>query len=181
MISSKEINSATIDDKAGCDVELLSRFSGQQECVNQIAQRYGFDVQDKNAEICVLRRLSDQEILGVIGFTSDAGTNFGEWMGRELAIDHEKLYVDAKSFLNVNKGHIGELVQEALDLWLYDYLWNAARSSTRGVFTKTLQVFSYGVFKDDDRLLARTMERFDKELFEKALVILKYRNKEISL
>jgi hypothetical protein len=144
-----------------------------QEYVEKIAIQYGFKICDENQNLCVIKHVSNGKIVAVLGFNSDAGTDYVQNEHETLSVEHEILHLEPESFVLKEDG-IAELITH----WLYKYLLQSALSSKAASGSDYgSQIFHYQFKRDAGRILPWATETFNHGLFLETLAILGYKNK----
>jgi hypothetical protein len=126
--------------------------------VNQILASMSLPATTENANenVSVILDMDSNKIVAVVGFNSDAGTNYYDGMTE----NHEILYMEDYSKISGNEKYTGE-IKRLISLWLLNYLTRSAVSSSSflGVDTEA-KVFQVGinVLRDKNGLLRESYD-----------------------
>lgn len=147
-----------------------------KERIQKIAEQKGFTIQDSNQFLCLIQTVGDSELVGVLGFNSDSGTNYHEISGDHYTEDHEIIYTFDESYISV--AVTDELLTQ-ICCWLYKYLLQSALLSAPVIGNKS-KLFGYGVNNTGSvTYLSDAFELMDRKNLDCQLDILGYQNKNI--
>jgi hypothetical protein len=117
--------------------------------VNEVLSTMGVAAtkEDNNENVAVIKDMDEDKVIAVIGFNSDAGTNYHTDMREE----HEILYMEPYSKVTSNDKYTDE-IKKHTSLWLLNYLTRSvvASSSPLG-FTDRVDVFQVGINVAEDK------------------------------
>ena len=153
------------------------------EEVKRIARNHGFDISEENQEICVIKHTGIDKIIAVIGFNSDAGTDYFDHKGQHISLEHERLYIEPQSFIDKDAQNRLDELPSMIANWVHRYLLKSAISSInhQGFQDKnTSQCFEFRINSDVDDIMQWALKKFNHDNLTSTLEILGYKNKEFS-
>lgn len=148
-----------------------------KERIQKVAELKGFTIQDRNQFLCLIQTIGDSELVGVLGFNSDSGTNYHEIGGDNYSEEHEIIYTFDESYISVP---VTDELRTQIWSWLYRYLLKSALLSAPMIGDKS-KLFNYGVNNTGSvTYLSDAFKLMDCESLETQLDILGYQNKNIN-
>jgi len=150
----------------------------QAEHVKQMARNHNFEIREENQNLCIIQHRTDNSIVAILGFRSDAGTDYHTKGETEISLEHEKIYMEDKSFVSKDDLTILDGLADLIAGWMYRYLLSSAVTSARPIGErKSVQVFEHYISNDVDNIMYWSMKRFNNQMFAETLDILGYKNK----
>lgn len=147
--------------------------------VKAIAREHGFEIREENLELCVIKHNLNDRIVAVLGFNSDAGTDYHEKDGLNFSLEHELLYMEPQSFVSKDDSTILDELADITADWIYRYLLKSAIASIAPCGSNYgSQVFVHRVKGDVDNIMLWSMRKFKYDLFAGNLDVLGYKNKQ---
>lgn len=144
--------------------------------IQKIASQKGFAIDDSNQFLCLIQCVADSELVGVLGFHSDSGSNYHKIGGVTYTEDHEIIYTFDESYILVP---VTDELRTQICSWLYRYILKSALLSAPVIGEKT-KLFSYGVNNTGEiTYLSDAFKQMDCASLDHQLDILGYQNKSI--
>jgi len=159
-------------------IKLIEGTHQNQDYVQQVARKNGFKISDENQHLCVIEHVDEGKIIAVLGFSSDAGTDYINDGSDEIYLEHERLHLDPLCFISMEDFTLLDPMAEAISGWIYRYLLKSAIDAANPVGCEDgKQLFQFTYNHDVNNILHWAMDRFNHGLFKKTLDILGYQNK----
>lgn len=163
---------------------LGTNVGGKNTKVELYVNRLGLSLRDENQNICVISKAkdgafstSDEDVVALLVFNSDAGSDYYQLPEGHSTFHHEKLYMEESSFVRTDDLSLLDEVRELAANWLFRYLLISATQIDTTSVTEIV-AFGYGVYSDHDDILNWVMNSFDRDYFEKNLNILGFQNQK---